>query len=38
MQQALDKLADADFTDVRTAQVEGDPLNMYYVARKDRRG
>ena len=36
-QLALKKLAEAGFADVQTAQVEGDPLNLYYVARKDRR-
>jgi 2-polyprenyl-3-methyl-5-hydroxy-6-metoxy-1,4-benzoquinol methylase len=35
-QLALEMLADAGFTDVETAQVEGDPLNIYYVARKGR--
>jgi 2-polyprenyl-3-methyl-5-hydroxy-6-metoxy-1,4-benzoquinol methylase len=33
-QVALEMLANAGFTDVQTAQVEGDPLNIYYVARK----
>ncbi|MFB7879304.1 class I SAM-dependent methyltransferase [Nocardia sp. NPDC056064] len=31
---ALSMLADAGFTDVRTAYVDGDPLNTYYVAHK----
>lgn len=29
---ALDKLAEAGFTDVDVRQVDGDPLNVYYVA------
>ena len=33
-QAARAKLADAGFDDVETAQVEGDPLNIYYIARK----
>ncbi|WP_278266132.1 class I SAM-dependent methyltransferase [Nocardia sp. AG03] len=33
-QRALSMLADAGFTDVRTAYVDGDPLNTYYVAHK----
>ncbi|WP_336087856.1 class I SAM-dependent methyltransferase [Nocardia sp. SSK8] len=31
---ALSMLADAGFADVRTAHVDGDPLNTYYVAHK----
>ncbi|OBI52665.1 methyltransferase [Mycobacterium kyorinense] len=27
-------LADAGFTDVRTAEIDDDPLNIYYIARK----
>ncbi|UGT53810.1 class I SAM-dependent methyltransferase [Nocardia asteroides] len=33
-QRALSMLADAGFTDVHTHQVDGDPLNTYYVAGK----
>ncbi|MFE3546976.1 class I SAM-dependent methyltransferase [Nocardia sp. NPDC059177] len=33
-ERALSMLADAGFTDVRTAYVDGDPLNTYYVAHK----
>lgn len=33
-QLALEKLGKAGFREVGTAQVEGDPLNIYYVARK----
>lgn len=33
-QLALEKLAEAGFGRVDTAQVEGDPLNIFYVARK----
>ena len=36
-QLALEKLAKAGFTDVDTGQVEGDPLNIYYIARKPSR-
>jgi 2-polyprenyl-3-methyl-5-hydroxy-6-metoxy-1,4-benzoquinol methylase len=35
-QLALEMLANAGFTDVQSTQVEGDPLNIYYVARKGR--
>ncbi len=35
-QLALEMLAKAGFTDVDTARVDGDPLNIYYIARKDR--
>ncbi|MFD3464617.1 class I SAM-dependent methyltransferase [Nocardia fluminea] len=34
-QRALSMLADAGFTEVRTQHVDGDPLNTYYIARKD---
>lgn len=33
-QRALAELAEAGFTQVDTEQVEGDPLNIYYVARR----
>ena len=34
-QKALEMLADAGFTDVQVANVEGDILNNYYIARRD---
>lgn len=36
-QQALEMLAAAGFGDVTSEQVEGDPLNIYYLARKAPR-
>jgi len=33
-QLATSMLADAGFDDVRVAEVESDPLNAYYIARK----
>ena len=33
-QKALEYLAEADFTDVLVKQVEGDPINSFYIARK----
>lgn len=36
-QKARAMLAAAGFADVQTAQVEGDPLNIYFVARKGKR-
>lgn len=36
-QLALQKLAEAGFGPPKVSQVEGDPLNMYYVARKSSR-
>ena len=33
-QLATSMLADAGFTDVRVAEIESDPLNNYYIARK----
>lgn len=35
-QLALEMLTQAGFADVQTAQVQGDALNTYYVARKDQ--
>ena len=34
-QQAREKLANAGFTEIETRQVEGDFLNLYYIARKE---
>jgi 2-polyprenyl-3-methyl-5-hydroxy-6-metoxy-1,4-benzoquinol methylase len=36
-QKARAMLAAAGFAEVETAQVEGDPLNIYYIARKRKR-
>jgi 2-polyprenyl-3-methyl-5-hydroxy-6-metoxy-1,4-benzoquinol methylase len=36
-QKAVAMLAAAGFGEVETAQVDGDPLNIYYIARKPRR-
>ena len=33
-QKALELLAEAGFTDVTVKQVEGDPFNNFYIARK----
>jgi len=33
-QKALSMLAEAGFTSVETAQIDSDPINLYYVARK----
>ena len=33
-QKALELLAEAGFTGVAVKQIEGDPFNNYYVARK----
>lgn len=35
-QKALELLGEAGFTDVAIHQIEGDPFNSYYVARKSR--